>query len=120
MTDTGFLVSFFEVKNMIIRGTTPSITFHINTELDLTKIVEIWITFKGKYGAVNEMTYTIDDVTIDAENGNINLFLSQEDTLKFTDNPYDIQIRLRTDDDLAYASAIIEVAIGRILKDGVI
>lgn len=106
---------------MIIRGTTPSISFHINTELDLDEVAEVWITFKNKVGAsINEITFTKDDVTIDAEHSNINLFLSQEDTLAFTDNPYNIQIRLRMNDDFAYASSILEVQIGKILKDGVI
>lgn len=106
---------------MIIRGTTPSISFHINTELDLSEIAEVWITFKQKYGAeIREKTYTREDVTIDAENNNINLFMSQEDTLAFSDNPYNIQIRLRMNDDMAYASSILEEPIGKILKDGVI
>lgn len=106
---------------MIIRGTTPSIVFHVNTELDLAKVAEIWITFKAKYGAeVNEKTFTMEDVVIDAANSNISLFMSQEDTLDFSDTPHNIQIRLRMNDDLAYASSIIEEPIGKILKDGVI
>ena len=28
----------------IIRGTTPSITFHITSDIDLTKLTEIWFT----------------------------------------------------------------------------
>lgn len=106
---------------MIIRGTTPSITFHINTELDLAEIAEIWITFKSRFGSeINEKTFTKEDVTIDAENNNINLFMTQDDTLAFSDNPYNIQIRLRTNDNMAYASSILEEPIGKILKDGVI
>lgn len=106
---------------MIIRGTTPSVVFHLNTELDLAEVAKIWITFKTKYGAdVREKTFTKEDVVIDAENSNISLFMSQEDTLGFSDNPHNIQIRLRMNDDLAYASSIIEEPIGRILKDGVI
>lgn len=106
---------------MIIRGTTPSISFHINTELDLAEIAEVWITFKAKFGAeINEKTFTIEDVTIDAEHNNINLFMTQEDTLSLSDNPYYIQIRLRMNDDMAYASGILEEPIGKILKDGVI
>lgn len=106
---------------MIIRGTTPSIIFHVNTELDLAEIAEIWITFKSKFGAeIKEKTFTKEDVIIDAENNNISLFMSQEDTLGFSDKPHNIQIRLRMNDDLAYASSIIEEPIGRILKDGVI
>ena len=106
---------------MIIRGTTPTISFNVNTDLDLSEVAELWITFKTKPGTpVREKTYTKDDVTIDAENKRISLFLSQEDTLDFTNNPYNIQIRMRMNDDLAYASSIIEEPIGKILKDGII
>lgn len=106
---------------MIIRGTTPSISFHINTELDLTEIAEVWITFKPKFGTeISEKTFTIEDVTIDAEHNNINLFMTQKDTLSLSDNPYHVQIRLRMNDDMAYASEILEEPIGKILKDGVI
>lgn len=107
---------------MLIRGTTPSIGFHIKTELDLNEIAEIWITFKTRPGIpkVHEKTYTIEDVDIDAENKVINLFMPQEDTLEFEDVPYEIQIRLRTNDDMAFASKIIDEPIGRILKDGMI
>lgn len=107
---------------MIIRGTTPSIGFHIKTELDLSEVAEVWITFKTKPGIpqVKEKTYTIADVEIDAENKTINLFMPQEDTLSFSDVMYNIQIRLRMNDDTAWASSIIEEPIGKILKDGVI
>ena len=105
---------------MITRGTTPTISFHINTELDLAEIAEIWITFKAKIGKPDEKTYTKDNITIDSETGNINLFLSQPETLSFTDNPYQVQIRLRMNDDLAYASTILEIPIGKILKEGII
>ena len=106
---------------MIIRGTTPTISFNIKTDLDLNDIAALWITFKTKPGnIVKEKTYYLDDVEIDAEHDRINLFLSQEETLEFANNPYNIQIRMRMNDDLAYASSIIEEPIGRILKDGVI
>lgn len=107
---------------MIIRGTTPTIGFHIKTELDLTQVAEVWITFKTKPGIphVREKTYTMEDVTIDTENKVINLFMPQEDTLEFSDVTYNIQIRMRMNDDTAWASSIIEEPIGKILKDGVI
>jgi len=105
---------------MIIRGTTPSLSFHITSELDLAEIAEVWITFKNKYGEIKEKTFTHEDVTIDAENNNINLFMTQEDTLEFSDYPQNVQIRLRMNDGLAYASSILEEPIGKILKDGII
>ena len=106
---------------MIIRGTTPTIVFNINTELDLNDLAEIWITFKTKPGnSVKEITFTKDDIEVDAENRRVTLFLTQEQTLEFTASTYNIQIRLRMNNDLAYASKILEEPIGKILKDGII
>ena len=106
----------------IIRGTTPTLTFHVKDEtLDLDQIAEIWITFKTKAGVkVKEKTYDINDVTIDAEQHNIELFMSQEDTLDLANTNMLVQLRVRFNDDMAYASSIIDVNIGHILKEGVI
>lgn len=106
----------------IIRGTTPTLTFHVkNEQLDLNEIAEIWITFRTKAGVkVKDKTYSKEDVTIDAAEHTIELFLSQEDTLDFTDTNMVVQLRVRFDDDLAYASNIMDIQIGHILKEGVI
>ena len=106
----------------IIRGTTPTLTFHVkNEQLDLNEIAEIWITFHTKAGVtVREKTYTLEDVTIDDTEKTIELDLSQEDTLNLTDTNMLIQLRVRFNDDLAYASSIMDVQIGHILKEGVI
>ena len=42
------------------------------------------------------------------------------ETLSFGENLTQIQMRLRMNDGMAYASGIIETCIGRILKEGVI
>ena len=107
---------------MIIRGTTPILTFHVkNEQLDLNEIVEVWITFKTKAGVkIKEITYTKEDVTIDNEEHNIELFLTQEDTLELPDTNILVQLRVRFDDDMAYASSILDINIGHILKEGVI
>ena len=106
----------------IIRGTTPTLTFHVkNEQLDLDTISEIWITFRTKAGVtIREKNYTKEDVTIDAQEHTIELFLSQEETLDFTDTNMVVQMRVRFEDDLAYASSIIPIEIGHILKEGVI
>lgn len=106
----------------IIRGTTPTLTFHIkNNQIDLNEVAQVWITFKTKAGVkVVEQTYDREDVTIDTEEHTIELFLSQEDTLALTDKTMLLQMRMRLNNDLAYASSISEVEIGQILKDGVI
>ena len=106
---------------MIIRGTTPTISFNIKSDLDLSDIAELWITFKTKPGNImKEKTFYMEDVDIDAENHKINLFMTQQDTLELTNTSYNVQIRVRMNDDLAYASSIMDVPIGKILKDGVI
>ena len=107
---------------MIIRGTTPTLTFHVkNTTLDLDEIAEIWVTFRTKAGVkVKDKTYTKDDVLIDSAEHTITLNLTQEDTLDFTDTNMVLQLRVRFNDDNAYASSIIPIEIGHILKEGVI
>lgn len=106
---------------MIIRGTTPTLTFRIQSNLDLTEIAELWITFRTMPGArQKEKTFDLEDVSIDAEAKLVILTLTQEDTLAFGENMTQIQMRLRMNDGMAYASGIIETCIGRILKDGVI
>lgn len=106
----------------IIRGTTPTLTFNVkNEQMDLTQVAEVWITFKTKPGVkLVEKTYDLDDVTIDAGEKTITLALTQEDTLAFADSNMLVQIRLRFNDGSSFASAIMEVVIGHILKDGAI
>ena len=106
---------------MIIRGTTPTIAFHVNGNFDMTQIAEVWITFKPKYATTSEeKTFDIDDVTIDTEKREISLSLTQEDTLAFSSLDTLVQLRIRTNNDEAYATDIFETKIGRILKEGVI
>ena len=105
----------------IIRGTTPTLSFKVKNEMDLDNISEVWITFKSKAGAKpKEKTYDISDVTIDNVEKQIILSLTQEDTLYFSDTIMRVQVRLRMNDDMAYASAIMDTNIGQILKEGVI
>ena len=106
----------------IIRGTTPTLTFHVKNELlDLDEIAEIWVTFKTKAGVkIKEKTYTIEDVLIDSAEHTITLNLTQEDTLDFADTNMVVQLRVRFNNDVAYASSIMDIDIGHILKEGVI
>ena len=106
----------------IIRGTTPTLVFKIkNEDMNLNNVAEIWVTLKTKAGTQSkEKTYDRNNVTIDAQNSEISLSLSQEDTLYFEDTNMLIQVRLRMNNSKAYASAIIKTSIGQILKEGVI
>ena len=99
------------------RGTTPTISFKINTDLDLNTLAECWVTFETRLGT-REKTFDMSDLIIDPETKTISVTMSQEDTLYFTAGTLQIQIRLRTTDDLAYASDIQEMTMNGILKDG--
>lgn len=104
------------------RGTTPTFTLQLNSDLDLTSMEQIWVTFKNKSA---EVTYEKDDVAVDAETSTITITMSQEDTLKFQtcgvlQGKVEVQVRLLDDGHIAYASNVKEVNLYRILKEGVI
>lgn len=106
----------------MFRGTTPSLLFRVNSELDLSTMEQVWITLENKY---NEVTFDINDVTIDAEESTIKVTMSQEDTLAFDMNgklrdKVFAQIRFLDKNGMAYASNEVEIDLKRILKEGVI
>lgn len=101
------------------RGTTPSIAFKINTDIDLTDLAVCYITLKSIDKSVIA-NYDLSDIIVDAELKTLTLALSQEETLEFARGVIYVQIRLRTNDDLAYASQIKEIRMNDILMDGVI
>lgn len=99
------------------RGTTPTLYLELDTELDLTNVIEMWVTFKSPKV---EVTKTLSEVAFDTETNVITVTLTQEETLQMYNGKVDVQVRLKTDNDLAYATDIVDVEIGRILKEGVI
>lgn len=97
------------------RGTTPTLKIKVKG-IDVTQLKSAYITIRqGR----KELTKTNDDIEI--QDGNIiSVLLSQEDTLKFLGGHIDIQLRAVTCNEVAVASDIKRVPIGRILKEGVI
>ena len=98
------------------RGTTPTLVFTVNTELDLNEIEEVWITFD----VTPKITYTKKDVVIDDTDKSITLQLSQEETLKFNKHDVKVQLRFLLSDGKAYASPIKNITVDDILQNGVI
>lgn len=98
------------------RGTTPTIVFTINSDLDLNTIKEVWITFD----VTPLLTFTKEDVVINDDDKSITLNLTQEDTLKFNKHEMKVQLRFLLEDGNAYASPIKTVTVNSILKNGVI
>ena len=97
------------------RGTTPTLLLELETDLSLDNLAELWVTFRT---STVEVTKTLEDVVI--ENKTIAVTLTQEETLKIYNGTCHVQVRFRTTDDLAYATTIADIDVGRILKEGVI
>lgn len=101
----------------MIRGTTPTLTINVKSNINLANVVQLWVTIELDHF---KKTYDFDNVVIDAPNNKINLYLSQEDTLAFPVGTAEIQIRGLMADEKAFASNIKKINISKILKDGVI
>ena len=103
--------------NTIVRGTTPSISFKITSDIDLSKLTEIWFTIKDEKAGI-ERTFKLSDneVAVDNVEKTLTVTLSQEDTLSFRSRMIQIQIRAKDDGNLSYATQIMDVALADVLK----
>lgn len=98
------------------RGTTPTIVLKLKTELQMKEMKQIWVTLQN---LVHEKTFTKEMLQI-LEDNSIAIQLSQEDTLKFVEGTIEVQVRILTMSDKAYATNIKTLSIKKILKEGVI
>lgn len=103
----------------MIRGTTPILTFKVNTDLDLNDVERAEVTFKSVSG-MKEKTWDLNRLILDVENKTLTLYLTQEETLYFSVGKIDIQLRIKLNNDLVYASKIVTSTLEKILKEGVI
>lgn len=101
----------------MIRGTTPTIIFNVNSEIDLNDMVQVWATFKSK---LKEVTKDISEINVDNDKKTVTVRLSQEETLQFHDARVDVQLRFLSRDGKAYASKIKPLKVEDVLKGGVI
>lgn len=102
----------------LIRGTTPTITINVKSDLDLSQIVSIWvyISQQNKVKVDKELT----DVTIDTEHNQITVRLEQADTLELRAGDALFQIRLLLADTTALATIAQKITIIEVYKQGVI
>lgn len=102
----------------MFRGTTPTIIFKLkNDDIDLTKIDQIWVTFKTPSAILRK---DINDITIDAMEKTISVSLTQEESLGFHNSNCSVQLRFLDAEGNAFASPISKIAVDDILDDGVI
>lgn len=101
----------------MIRGTTPTLEFTL--PFDTSLIAEMYVTIAQGEKTVLEKTLS----DCNCSGTSVSLTLTQEDTLRLQQQPRlqgEIQIRVRTTAGEAFASDIMSVYVGRILKEGVI
>ena len=103
----------------IIRGTTPTIVITVTSELDFTKIQQVWVYISQQNKV--KVDKLISDVSFDPENKQISVRLEQDDTLALKANSEALfQIRLLLNDDTALATVASEVDVIEVYKGGVI
>lgn len=98
------------------RGTTPVLEVHVDTDMDFDEIEKLWLIFKTP---TRELVRELDTLTLDNEEKTITCTLTQEETLKFSNNSViEVQLRGLNASGIAWASDIGSVNADRILKDG--
>lgn len=105
-------------KAKIGRGTTPTNIFLV--PIDLRDVAVIYITYNQ--GSKTLIEKTKEDIEI--EEDKLSVWLTQEETLMFSQKQgtaqIEMQIRARYPDGNAVESEIMTASVGRILKEGVI
>ena len=98
------------------RGTSPTHIF--TTDIDLSEVIkDIYITYQQNKRTIVEKT----NPSITIENKKISTELTQEETLRFSDQGnVKIQIRIKTKNDKPIASQVFVTTVNEILKDGMI
>lgn len=102
----------------LIRGTTPTITINVKSDIDLTKVTAIWVYISQNKRVVVDKKF--EDVTIDANAHTIKVTLSQNDTLALKEGSAYFQIRLLMTNGTALACIAKSISIMEIYKGGVI
>lgn len=86
----------------IPRGVTPTFTLAFSSEdLDLTQADHVYVTFS------NKITLTKSDSDLDIEAKQISVYLSQEETLSFSEGATAIQVNWTYGDGSRAASEIV-------------
>lgn len=96
------------------RGTTPTLTLELDTDVSLANLTAMWVTFKTPNAEVNK---TLADVVIDDAHKTIQVPLSQADTLSINNRSCAVQVRFKNDRGQVYATTISNIDVETVLKD---
>ena len=99
------------------RGTTPTLTFKAN--FDLNTIKNLIIVFKQ--GEKVKLEKYFQDCKIDIENKNISVKLSEDETMEFIPNKdLHIQMRIRFEDGTITSSKVMTNYVDDILEEDIV
>ena len=102
----------------IYRGTTPTITVHLrNIDFDMSDIAIAQVTLEDDRGR-NQKVF--DNPTIDQENKNISIELSQADTLSYDYGMLNLQIRIKLNSGRVAPTKIYSIKMGRTLNEEIL
>lgn len=100
----------------MIRGTTPTFELKINDEtVDLTEADNVYVTF-----ATNGWSITKTSADLDVFAQQVDVYLSQEETLAFPKGDVDVQINWTFDDGKRACTTIASVKVTRNLIERVL
>lgn len=103
----------------LIRGTTPTITINVKSELDLSQVTEIWVYISQQNKV--KVDKQLSDVAFNVEERQIIVTLSQDDTLALkADTDTLFQIRLLLSSGTALATLASKITVKEVYKGGVI
>lgn len=98
------------------RGTTPTFQLKITDEsVDLTEADNVYVTFRTSKG---KTTYTGDALEVTAQE--VDVYLTQEQTLAFPVGPADVQINWTYDNGKRACTNIARIAISENLLETVL
>ena len=99
------------------RGTTPTLTFKANFDLDT--ITNLTIIFKQ--GGEIKLKKYLQDCQVDTKNKNISVTLSETETIEFIPNKdLHIQMRIRFEDGTVISSKVMTNYIDDILEEDIL
>ena len=103
---------------MIMRGTTPSIVFDFDEDLDFEEMEQIWVTLRDGHQRV--YNWPISRLTLDSERNEITLDLTQAETNCMAWGNGDVQIRFLTKTGAAFGTYKEPIDIENVIKGGII
>lgn len=106
----------------MFRGTTPTLKWRVNSELDLKDVKEIWLILREKNNQEHSIVKTLsnEEIEMNFEEKFFSYTLTQEETLSFCKGVAGCQVRILLNNGLALASSIKNIEIENVLKGGVI